>query len=132
MQRGAGPHPYRGRLRADSGFWLELSFCNEHGLPHSQFLHWHPEDRAKALAFLTEKGLRCVLCGTAEWEWDPEQGGRRDAYEPVEHRCHGCYLKAKAQSHDPTRDSDGITIDLLPTRTREAAQRHLKAARRRR
>jgi hypothetical protein len=116
-------HPYRGRLRADSSFFLELQFCNEHGLPHSEFLHWNPVDRAKAIAFVIEKAQRCTMCGTAQWEWDEN----RFAYEPVEHRCPGCYAKditAEGAGRNP-----GVTIELLPSTGVEAAKRQIRAER---
>lgn len=123
MLPGAEPGPYRSRLRADSGFFLELQFCNEHGLPHSTFLAWDEDDRAKALAFVLEKGSRCIMCGTAEWEWDPSNGGSKHAYEAVHKFCQGCYTKSVvARDAD---QSDGTTIELLPTAGREAAQRHV-------
>jgi hypothetical protein len=121
VQPGAGRKPYRGRLRVDGAFYLELQFCDEHGLPHSQFLSWDPSDRSKAIAFVMEKAERCVMCGTAAWEW----AENRRAYEPVEHFCQGCYLKAVA--NDDPRAQPGITIELLPTGTPEAAHRHIKA-----
>lgn len=124
MPTGPGAKPYRGRLRVDSTFYLELQFCHENGLPHSQFLSWDPVDRAKALAFCLEKAERCVLCGTATWEWDPAQGGSRFAYEPIEMYCHGCYLKA-VTSQD-TANNPGITVELAPTGTPEAAKRFVR------
>ena len=120
MQQGAGPGPYRGRLRADSTFFLELQFCHEHGLPHSTFLRWDPVDRAKALAFAIEKSLRCVMCGTAGWEWEAD----RFAYEPVEARCQGCYAKETAAEF--AGRNPGVSIELLPTHGREAAVRQLR------
>ena len=86
-------------------------------------MHWDPVDKAKAIAFVLEKALRCVMCGSAQWEWDED----RFAYEPVEHRCPGCYAKemiAEGSGRNP-----GVTIELLPTRGREAAQRHVRAQR---
>jgi hypothetical protein len=88
------------------------------------------EDRAKALAFVMEKAERCVMCGTATWEWDEKQGGNRRAYEPVEHFCPGCHMKAGAASTDPNRNTDGITIELSATGTVAAAQRLQKMTRR--
>lgn len=72
---------------------------------------------------MLEKAERCVLCGTAEWEWLEN----KFAYEPVEHYCHGCYLKAMAQDDDPKRNTKGVTMELLPTGTQEAAQRLIRA-----
>ncbi len=125
MQPGAGAGPYRRRLRVDPTFFLELQHCHEAGIAHSTFLAWAPADRAKALAFVLEKATRCVLCGTAEWEWNPALGGDRRAYEPTEKYCHGCYLKTIAG--EDTAANPGITVELAPTGTPAAARRFLAA-----
>lgn len=96
---------------------MEMSFCNEHGIPHSEFLGWSSEDRSKALAFIIEKAARCDMCGTAEWEWNKD----RRAYEPVEKFCMGCYLKHMAQ--EGSGALPGTTISLEPTRGQAAAKR---------
>lgn len=75
---------------------------------------WDPVDRAKAMAFVAEKAEHCVMCGTAAWEWDPKQGGHRRAYEAVEVFCPGCYAKAAMRTMDPGRNTDGITVELVP------------------
>lgn len=113
LQRGR-THPYLRRLRADSKFFFELQFCNEHGIPHSEFLAWDPVDRVKALAFTIIKAEHCVMCGTSAWEWDPKQGGNRHAYEAVEVFCPGCYAKASMRQLDAGRNTDGITVELVP------------------
>lgn len=127
MQRGGRSHPYRSRLRADSSFWLELQFCFENGIPHSQFLNWDPADKAKALAFALEKALRCPMCGTASWEWEMD----RYAYEAVENLCQGCLRREAAQRnlHEDGRNADGWHIELVSTRTVEAAKRAERAKR---
>lgn len=117
MQQGAGHKPYRARLRIDGAFSLELQYCNEHGIPHSQFLDWEPADRAKALAYLLEQAERCQMCGTAGWEWN----ANRRAYEPVETFCPGCQMKAGKAAADPPRH--GVTVELAPTGTPESRQR---------
>jgi hypothetical protein len=89
---------------------------------------WDPQDQAKAKAFMLEKAARCQMCGTAAWEWDPERGGSRFAYEPVGVLCQGCYVK-DGSSHDTER-MPGVTIELHPTGTRESAQRLVAAQRR--
>lgn len=126
MPGRVGHKPYRRRLRYDSGFYLDLQYCDEHGLRHSEFLQWSTEDRSKAIAFMLEKNARCVMCGTAEWEWDPKEGGSRHAYEPVQEFCRGCYLKHVAGEGEDT--VPGTTIVLMPTGTPEHARRQLKAA----
>jgi hypothetical protein len=97
---------------------MEMSYCYEQGIPHSEFLDWFPEDRAKALAFMLEKASRCDMCGTAEWEWDAD----RRAYEPVEKFCMGCYLKHMAQ--EGSGSMPGTNIVMEPTRSQRSAQRH--------
>lgn len=114
MFQGSGSGPYQRRLRADSKFFFELQFCNEHGIPHSQFLLWDPVDRAKAMAYVSTKAEHCIMCGTAGWEWDPKQGGSRFAYEAVETFCPGCYAKAAMRQLDAGRNTDGITVELAP------------------
>jgi hypothetical protein len=96
---------------------MEMSYCYEQGIPHSEFLDWLPEDRAKALAFMLEKSARCDMCGTAEWEWEAD----RFAYEPVQKQCHGCYLKHMAGEEGG--QMPGTTIVMEPTRTQATAQR---------
>lgn len=80
------------------------------------------------LAFRIEKGLRCQMCGTAEWEWDPKQGGKKFAYEPVSQTCSGCQKKEIAQQDEDRMP--GTTVILRPTGTREWAQSMLKRQRR--
>lgn len=130
MQQGPRRGPYRSRLRYDSEFFLELQLCSDYGIPHSTFLDWAPDDRAKAKAYFIEKALRCSMCGTADWEWDPNVGGSRRAYEPVEKFCMGCYLKAAAAPRDPNRNTDGITVELARTDDQDHARRMVKAERR--
>lgn len=124
MQHRAEPGPYRNRLRVDGTFQLELAFCNDHGIPHSVFLSWDPVDRAKALAYLVEKGQACDLCGTAEWEWEEN----RRAYTPVEHFCMGCYLKAALQ--EETSNMPGTTVRLASSSSQAAAERLVKLKKR--
>lgn len=105
-----------------------MQFCNEHGIPHSAFLEWPPDDRAKAMAQLLESNDRCHLCGTAAREWDPTQGGSRYAYEAVAVTCPGCY--AKSVMSDETSKLPGVTIELRPTGTVESAKRWLRQKKR--
>jgi hypothetical protein len=88
-----------------------LRFCNEIGIPHSKFLEeWSDEDRSKALAYLVYRGQFCESCGTAPWEWDPEQGGSRFAYEPKQEICPGCEKKDWARENGKTPAGGFITL----------------------
>lgn len=118
MQPAAGPRAFRERLRRDANLFLELDFCATGPIPHSAFLSWSPDDRAKALSHYIEKSLRCTLCGTAQWEWDRDQF----AYEPVEHHCIGCAMREGAQKEMEPRN--GVTVTLARASGAEAEQRH--------
>jgi len=97
---------------------MEMAYCYDHGISHSEFLEWEPEDRAKTLAFMMEKSTRCDMCGTAEWEWD----ANRRAYEPVEKFCMGCYLKHMAD--EGGNSLPGTSIVMEPTGNQRSAERH--------
>lgn len=87
-----------------------MSFCVDKGIPHSKFLAWSPEDRAKTLAYLMEQSSRCISCGTAPFEW----GKDRFAYTAVDDFCQGCYNKAM---HTESSGSSlpGTNVKLVPT-----------------
>ncbi len=87
-----------------------MSFCFEKGIPHSKFLEWSPEDRAKVLAYAMEQSSRCVSCGTAPWEWEEN----RFAYTAVDELCKGCYQKS-VFSEAQGNSLPGTNIKLVPT-----------------
>lgn len=89
-----------------------MRFCNQHGIPHSEFLKWDDEDRAKALAYEIYSAQMCQMCGTAKWEWDEEQGGSRFAYEPVEEICPGCERKEWARDDKDRKKPAGSFVVL--------------------
>lgn len=102
-----------------------MSFCVEKGIPHSKFLEWSPEDRAKVLAYLMEQSSRCVSCGTAPWEWEQN----RFAYTAVDDLCKGCYQKAM---HTESQGSGlpGTNVKLVPTTPLLKAEMQIKAKKR--
>lgn len=104
-----------------------MSYCNQHGIPHSEFMEWSPEDRAKALAFVLESSERCSLCGTAAWEW----ADNPHAYEPEEKFCKGCYLKGV---YTEASDSSikGTTVVLAKNTPMRRAQLQVTVAKHRR
>lgn len=77
---------------------------------------------------MLEKNARCVMCGTAPWEWDPDQGGHRFAYEAVESTCQGCLRKAAAS--EAAGSSPGVNVILIPTNTVEYARHQRRASER--
>ena len=103
-----------------------MSYCSEKAIPHSQYLEWEPEDRAKLMAYLLENAERCSMCGTAPWEWEEN----KFAFTPVDEFCQGCYQKA---IFGDTRGSSlpGTNVKLVPTTPQLTAQIALKAKRHR-
>jgi hypothetical protein len=101
-----------------------MTYCFEHGIPHSKFLKWDPEDRAKTLAYALESAQRCSMCGTAGWEWEEN----RFAYTAIDEFCRGCYQKSM---YSDTRSSSlpGTNVKLVPTTPKLTAQLAKKARR---
>jgi hypothetical protein len=56
---------------------------------------------------------------------DPKTDGSRFAYEPIQRYCHGCYLKGIAS--EDTAANPGLSVELAPTGTPQAARRYLAA-----
>ena len=102
-----------------------MAFCNDKGIPHSEFLLWRQEDRAKALAFIMESSLRCSMCGTAPWEWEDNPY----AYAAVEEFCKGCYQKS-IFSDTETKSLPGTNVRLAPTTPMMKAKMKLQALKR--
>lgn len=98
-----------------------MGLCNDWGLPHSEFLQWSVEDRAKAVAFALEKNERCGMCGTAEWEWKEN----KYAYEAVRHVCFGCQQKDLAREEHDGQQA-GVSIVLVPEATARLLRRRKK------
>lgn len=105
---------------------MEMSWCSEHGMPHSALLDWSNDDRAKLAAYLVESNERCISCGTAQWEWDEDPF----AYEPIPTQCHGCYLKEVATEGEDL--PKGTRISLVPKRRAQQIRDTPKKAPRRR
>jgi hypothetical protein len=87
-----------------------MGYCHEKGIPHSVFLEWDPEDRAKTLAYSLEQALRCTLCGTAPWEWEEN----KFAYTAVDEFCKGCYHKSMYKDTE-SNSLPGTNVKLVPT-----------------
>jgi len=104
-----------------------MSYCFENGIPHSEFLEWDPEDRAKILAYAMERSLRCTQCGTASWEWEEN----KFAYTAVEELCKGCYQKSVFQDQQ-SKSLPGTNVKLVPTTPQLKAQMIVVAKKRER
>ena len=103
---------------------MEMAYCVEKAIPHSQWLSWSDEDRAKHTAYWLEQASTCQLCGTAEWEWEEN----KFAYEPAQKFCRGCYLKA--QEAESAGNMPGTTVELNPVTPEYRARMQVIAKRR--
>jgi hypothetical protein len=53
-----------------------------------------------------------MYCGTREDEWDPDRGGRRNAYRAEWVHCEGCESRAWAQEELNETNRKGVRIEL--------------------
>lgn len=106
---------------------MEMSFCNENGIPHSEFLSWDAEDKSKALAYLLEYSETCSMCGTAPWEWEENP----HAYMCEEKFCRGCYIKKVSTEGDEDKRLPGTTVTLVPATADRLAEQYLREKTRR-
>lgn len=91
---------------------LEMKVCAEYKIRHSSFLRWSQLDRDKAIWYMVRKAETCPSCGTRENEWDPEQGGNRQAYGTDICRCRGCEVKQMAEESDAAKVGRGVYVKL--------------------
>ena len=103
-----------------------MAYCHDKGIPHSEFLEWDPEDRAKVLAYSLEQASRCNMCGTAEWEWEEN----KFAYTPIDNFCRGCYQKSVFSEQESNKSLPGTNVKLVPTTPLMKAQMQVKAKKR--
>jgi hypothetical protein len=82
-------------------------------IPHSEFLAWPDTDRDKAIWHHVLKRQACSGCGTRAEEWDPEKGGRTDAYKPMASRCPGCGLLHDLEEKPAVKDIPGTHVFLV-------------------
>jgi hypothetical protein len=114
QQRARRPFQ-RARLRYDATFALEVGYCYDVGVPHSEYLErWSPEDRAKVAAVALEKSSACPSCGTQPYEWDEDP----DAYVAINITCPGC-MRREIMQEDDTPKVKGTSVRLLPKVTAE-------------
>lgn len=94
-----------------------MAFCNSHGIPHSVFLEWDPDDQDKALGFEKEQSKACSGCGTRKEEWDLD----RFAFVADSWTCPGCEVLAQARDDIP-EGRQGVKVFLVERRDFEERQ----------
>jgi len=104
-----------------------MSYCYDKGIPHSVFLEWNPDDKAKTIAYALESSARCTMCGTAPWEWEEN----KYAYTAIDELCHGCYQKS-AFTDQESRSLPGTNVKLVPMTPVRKAELTVRERKRRR
>jgi hypothetical protein len=91
-----------------------MAVCVEYKIPHSEFLGWDSDDRAKAIWWHVRERERCPSCGTRHEDWvdDPH------AYVGELVRCRGCEVRQQTESS--VTESDGRGIHVVLKRRRES------------
>lgn len=89
-----------------------MDYCGPRGLPLSQFLSWSEDDQQAALAWQSRDAARCKDCGTHAEDWDPEQGGSRDAYHVVIRECQGCVELQRTHDNPQLQQARGVHLHL--------------------
>lgn len=82
---------------------MELKYCVDHAIPHSQFLSWSEADQDKVLGYLLWDAQRCNRCGTVPGEWLDEEGRTAEPppYVVEARRCIGCATLEEARELVP-------------------------------
>ncbi|MGH3427348.1 MAG: hypothetical protein ACRDQZ_07230 [Mycobacteriales bacterium] len=71
--------------------------CDRYRRFHSEFLTLSQDDRDKAIWQYLRERQTCPHCGTRPEEWDPDAGGRRDAYAATLLDCQGCVVRLRGE-----------------------------------
>lgn len=92
-----------------------MAYCGPRGIPLSVFLEWDPDDQDAALLWQARESARCPSCRTHPDDWDPDAGGRRDAFHAEIEVCPGCRgLDAVRDATDPKTTPPGAHVVLRP------------------
>ena len=127
--QGAHFHPFiQERYRSDQQFQLEIDYCAEGRLKHSEFLDWPELDQEKALIWLREQRLKCPDCGTISDESDPSKGGDFAAYHLDRFTCFACKNIEDAYADERKRGrrktiAAGFKVRLIPNRVYQERKR---------
>lgn len=94
---------------------MELDYCVEHGIPHSQFLGWPEDDQDKVVEYRLHMMGQCRQCGTWPAEWVEEDGTALEPppYLAATQRCLGCATLEEAREQIPKDDRFRIQTYLM-------------------
>jgi hypothetical protein len=111
-----------------------MAYCYERGIPHSHFLDWDPDDRAKVMAYYFWSSEICPHCNTRNSDWVDDNNRFLDdpTYEMTTIKCYGCGEMERMRDSLPN-DLKGVYVvpvrfdpheePEIARREREARQR---------
>jgi predicted Fe-S protein YdhL (DUF1289 family) len=99
-----------------------MAVCAEYKIPHSTFLSWSADDRAKAMWWQLRQRQVCAGCGTRRDEWVTPDGPRLDAYTAEPQVCHGCRAISAERDRIGENAPAGIQIVLKKPKPKEVAR----------
>lgn len=91
-----------------------MAVCAAYRIPHSEFLSWSADDRAKAMWWHLRERQTCGGCGTRREEWVGSDGARLDAYIAEAQLCHGCRAISAERDRIGENAPAGVQIILKP------------------
>lgn len=95
-----------------------MDYCGPRGIPLHEFLSWPIDSQEAALWWQARQRETCQGCGTHPSEWDPKQGGHRQAYVPRVVLCPGCMARDSLASTEQAKQAGhGARIALYPNPT---------------
>ncbi len=99
-----------------------MQFCNQVGIPHSEFLSWDETDQEAAIEYELHNAERCPHCGTFADEWLDDKGRHKEPQPYIAHtvNCLGCEAIAESRERIPDKQRSHIYVFL---RVNEEAHR---------
>jgi hypothetical protein len=90
-----------------------MAYCGPLGIPLSVFLGWPEDDQDAALQWQAREHQKCSGCGTHPSEWNPSEGGSRQAYRAALEMCPGCATRdTVAQGEQAKQAGPGFRVSL--------------------
>ncbi len=97
------------RIAGDPDYRASVALAHQHGIPHSKYLTWSPDDREAEARYLEherhQESGTCQQCGIHRSTWDPDWGGDKFAptMVPVIRFCLACQMYAQKQKEMESR-----------------------------
>jgi hypothetical protein len=107
---------------------MEMEYCFDHAVPHSQFMEWSEDDQDKVIAYNVFKRTVCAKCGTIPEDWLDEQGEYLEPppYVVTTRHCPGCATLSDAREEIPQERRESFTTYFTKASTGSKAPWQMK------